>query len=195
MSLTFVVPTIPGRESLLSRCLWSITSQWSDVLVVDGTASLGFKINAAASLVDADYMAIVDDDDYIASDYMLYVGAHLGDADYIGFKFLELMNGAYYNEASAVGDYPAWGSRTRGPSPKCPTRTWLFRDVRFGDGYKSDRRWSELIRERINVHAFVGRTLYVHDWWPEQSTFGDERIPRDVGAWPHPKVERVKFDA
>jgi hypothetical protein len=39
--ITFVVPTMPGRESLLSRCLWSITAQGGTPLLVD---YVGFKV-------------------------------------------------------------------------------------------------------------------------------------------------------
>lgn len=194
MTLTFVVPTIPGRESLLSRCLWSLTSQQATVLVVDGTARLGDKVVWAASTVETDYMTVVDDDDYVTPDYLAHVGPHLGKVDYVGFRFLELMDGAYYGESSSFADYEAWGSRSRGPVPKGVTRTGLFRQVRFGNDYRADRRWSAQMREHIRSHAFVDRPLYVHDWWPTQSAFSQSPVPRDVGTWPHAEVDRVTFD-
>ncbi|HEY3485069.1 MAG TPA: hypothetical protein VGK49_06770, partial [Ilumatobacteraceae bacterium] len=96
---------MPGRESLLSRCLWSIFTQGGKVLVVEGSARLGDKINAAARLVDTPYMTVVDDDDYIASDYLLQVLPRLGLVEYVGFKVVEIVEGRYYNTCSSIGDY------------------------------------------------------------------------------------------
>jgi hypothetical protein len=191
--ITFVVPTMPGRESLLSRCLWSIFVQGGKVMVVQGSAKLGTKINHAAQLVDTPYMTVVDDDDYITSDYLIHVLPRLGLVDYIGFKVLEIVEGKYYNTCASVGDYEHWGIRTRGPVPKCVTRTDHFRAVKFGNKYTADRSWSGAIRERISTWSYVDRPLYVHDWWPHE--FG-ETAERDVGLWPIPGVEeRITVDA
>jgi hypothetical protein len=195
VSLTFVVPTIPGRESLLSRCLWSITGQTSSVLVVDGTGKLGDKLNAALQAVETDYVTVVDDDDYVTADYVQHVTPELGIADYVGFMFLELDKGVLDNVSSSVGDHEIWGRRTRGPVLKGVIRSDIARRVQFGNDYKADRRWSARARPLLTSWAFVPRALYVHDWWPDQTTFGAAKVPRDVGVWPHGAVDRLTVDA
>jgi hypothetical protein len=195
MSLTFIVPTVPGRESLLSRCLWSITGQTSSVLVVDGTGKLGDKVNAAFKAVDTEYVTVVDDDDYITADYLTHVTPELGIADYVGFHFIELDKGVLENVCRSVGDHEIWGRRTRGPVTKGVTRTDIARRVWFGNDYRADRQWSAQVRVRLTSWAFIPRPLYVHDWWPEQSLFGDEQVARNIGTWPHGAVDRLTVDA
>lgn len=196
--LTVVVPTIPGRESLLSRCLWSLTSQPDPVsiLVIEGAAGLGAKLTVAWwEEVDTPYVAAVDDDDYVTPDYTAQVLPLLDNVDYVGFQFLELTDGWFNNISASKGDYPAWGARTRGPSPKCPTRVGLARKVKFGDDYKADRRWSAGVHELVESCDFIPSCLYVHDWWGGTSSFhnGEHRM---VGEWPYDesKVRRIKVD-
>jgi hypothetical protein len=191
--ITFVVPTIAGRESLLSRCLWSITTQPGafPVLVVDGDGRLGDKVNAAALAVDTPYMTVVDDDDYITPDYVASVSPFLEHVDYVGFRFLELDSGRYENECRSSAEVTVWGRRSRGPVSKGVCRTEIVRRVRFRNDYKADRRWSAHAQALIETWAFVDSALYVHDWWPTASAFVGSEAGRDVGQWPHTDVNRL----
>lgn len=187
------MPTIPGRESLLSRCLHSVTEQGVEVavLVVEGDGRLGDKVTAAAELVVTPYMTIVDDDDYLVGGYLTAVLPELGEADYVGYKFLELNRGRLENISASSGEFSTWGRRTRGPVPKGVTRTSIYRAVEFGNDYTADRRWMTDTHRLVRSWAFVDRALYVHDWWPEGSSFVGRRSSRDVGVWPHGPVERI----
>lgn len=194
--LTIVVPTIPGRESLLSRCLHSITNQGDvAVLVVDGDGRLGDKVVAAAESVATTYMTVVDDDDYLDGGYLSAVLPELGVVDYVGFRFVELNCGRFENMSASSAEFNLWGRRSRGPVPKGVTRTSIVRSVGFGNGYYADRRWMTAARQHIKRWAFIDRALYVHDWWPVLSSFGDTRTPRDVGEWPHGPVARLTVSA
>lgn len=190
--ITIVVPTVPGRESLLSRCLWSITSQPGEcrVLVVAGNGRLGDKVNAAAEVVETSHMTIVDDDDYLDSAYLAAVNQHL-DVDYVGFRFLELRDGEFYRIAISQAGEP-WVGRRRGVVPKGITKTWIFQEVPFGNSYTADRDWSTAAAELVHSDAFVDQVLYVHDWRPSQSTFTGSGH-RHVGAWPvdETRIERL----
>lgn len=190
--LTVVVPTVPGRGSLLSRCLHSITSQGDVlVLVVDGDGRLGDKVTAAAQVVSTAYMTVVDDDDYLAEGYLSAVLPELGEVDYVGFRFLELNEGRFDNISTSSAEFNLWGRRRRGPVPKGVTRTEIFRAAGFGNKYHADRQWMAATGLLIHSWAFVDRVLYIHDWWPSLSTFGDVAEPRDVGEWPHGQVDRL----
>ena len=140
--LTVVVPTIPGRESLLSRCLHSITGQGDvAVLVVAGDGRLGDKVVAAAENVSTEYMTVVDDDDYLDGGYLAAVLPELGPVDYVGFRFVELNCGRFENITSSAAGNNLWGRRQRGPVPKGVTRTSIFQAVGFGNDYHADRKW------------------------------------------------------
>lgn len=188
------MPTIPGRESLLSRCLHSITNQSGrdvEVLVVGGDGRLGDKITAAAAAVGTDYMTVVDDDDYLDGGYLAAVLPELGVVDYVGFRFAELNSGRLENISTSSAEFNAWGCRNRGPVPKGVTRTSIYETVPFGNDYRADRRWMTAAHRLIKSWAFVDRVLYVHDWWPNVSSFAGTCEQRDVGEWPHGPVDRL----
>lgn len=187
--LCITVPTIPGRESLLSRCLWSITEQLVpdvEVLVVAGTGQLGDKANLAAAHTTARYMTVVDDDDYLDGAYLSLVVPLLeGYPDYVGLKILQWIDNRFHGVGVTRGDRPGFSKRgnTHGPVPKGVTRTELWRQVPMGNRYFGDRDWSAKVAPLIVSHRFVDRAIYVYDHQPATSAFvgGGHR---DVGAWP-----------
>lgn len=185
--LTVVVPTIPGRESLLSRCLFSLTEQAPDsveILVVGGTGLLGDKANAAAQVAQGSHMTVVDDDDWLAADYMTSVLPEVAaDPDYVGLKVLELDKGRYSNVVATSAEFGArWGrDGRRGPVPKGVTRTSIWRACPLGNEYAADRDWLAKVSGLVRSWRFVDRCLYVYDYWPHR--FGSVE-QRDVGVWP-----------
>jgi len=199
--LTITVPTIPGRESLLSRCLWSITEQAPEhvhVLVVQGSGKLGDKANLAALHTGAKYMTVVDDDDYLDGAYLASVLPHLeAGVDFVGLRVLQWIDQQFYGVGSTRGDLPRFthNGQEHGPTPKGITRTELWRRVPMGNDYKADRRWCAEVFPHITSHAFVDRAIYVYDHQPATSAFlgGGHR---DIGQWPYDasKVEWLTLD-
>ncbi len=195
--LSIVVPTIPGRESLLSRCLWSITEQWQpgvQILVVPGPGRLGTKANAAAHYTRAEYMTVVDDDDYLDGAYLSLVLPLLATSpDFVGLKVLQWIDQQFYGVGSTRGDIDRFvhNGQEHGPTPKGVTRTELWRKVPMGNSYKSDRVWCAEVAPLIRSHAFVDRALYIYDHQPATSAFlgGGSR---DVGLWPYDATQ-VEF--
>lgn len=194
--LTIVVPTMPGRESLLSRCLWSITDQPHevDVLVVEGSAGLGDKVNAAVTEA-SDYVTVVDDDDYLAASYLDCVLPELS-VDYVGFRVVEMSEGRYSGMCATSGASKQWDGPYRWPIPKGVTRTDLARQVQFGNEYTADRTWSAEIARLVESWSFIDRGLYVYDHHRSVSFYTGPGQPRDVGMWPYDesKVRRIVVD-
>lgn len=189
--LCIVVPTIPGRESLLSRCLWSITEQWQpgvQVLCIDGSGHFGDKINLAAHTTSAKYMVVVDDDDYLDGAYLASVLPALqADPDFVGYRILVWLEHKFSSIAATRGDRDRFdhdGSQ-HGPSQKGVTRTSIWRQVPFGNRYTSDRAWMSEVSPLIQSHAFVDRVLYVYDCQPSFSAFVGSERSRDIGVWPY----------
>ena len=109
--LTVIVPTIPGRESLLSRCLHSITEQPGDyeVIVVEGSAGLGTKYNTAVREARGEYVTNVDDDDMLAASYMADVLPLCAEQpDYIGYKILALVAGRFGHIRATSAESKTW---------------------------------------------------------------------------------------
>ena len=200
-ALTFVVPTIPTRESLLSRCLWSLQNQApgvdTEILVVAGDGKLGDKVNAGVAAASGAYVTVVDDDDYVRADYCAQVAGHLWDRriDYLGFRVLELLDGRYSGETLTVGDSKSWRA-PRGPIPKGVTRTEIARQVTMGNSWKSDREWMASVAPLVETCAHVNEALYVYDNWPASSMFVGRGAQRDVGMWPFDEtlVRRIAVD-
>jgi hypothetical protein len=193
-----VVPTIPGRESLLSRCLYSIQEQAPEtveILVVAGTGPLGDKTALAAVTVSGDYMTVIDDDDYLDGSYMAHVLPELGDVDYVGYKVCEMTNGRWSGSSTTRGDTNQFAPGVHGPSPKGMTRADIWRQVRMGNQYTADRVWCEKVHPLIGSHSFIDRHLYMYDFWDTGSAFVGSSNHRDVGEWPvdWSRITRIEY--
>lgn len=196
--LTVAVPTIPGRESLLSRCLWSITTQAPEsveVLVIPGPGQLGDKANAAAEAATGRHMVLVDDDDYLAADYCAHVLPALeADPDYVGYRVLQIINLKFYGQSYTRGDLNDFGRRGHGPVPKGATRTDIWRSSPMANHYTADRDWCRAVAKKIVTHEFIDRDLYVYDHVERASAFIGHGEQRDVGVWPF-DGSRVRYIA
>lgn len=186
--LTVAVPTIPGRESLLSRCLWHLTEQATDdveILVIDGPGLQGDKATLAAQLATGDYMTLVDDDDHVAADYVAAVLPELrANVDYVGFRILQIIDGRYYGQARNTGDHRDFGRRMTGPTPKGIARTSIWRTIGMGNHYTADRDWMAAALPLVSTWSFVDRALYIYDHHPRVSAYAGNGERRDVGMWP-----------
>jgi hypothetical protein len=187
--LTVVVPTIPGRESVLSRCLWSIQTQAPgsvEVLVVPGSGQLGDKATMAAHLAEGRHMVLVDDDDYLAADYMAHVLPALeGDPDFVGYRILQIVNGRYHGSATTRGDLAQFGRVEHGPTPKGATRTAIWRELGMKNHYTADRMWHDAATRLVRSSVFIDRNLYVYDHHERSSVFIGDGSPLEVGTWPY----------
>lgn len=205
--LSVIVATIPGRESLLSRCLHSITEQPGDyeVIVVAGTGGLGTKYNAAVAIAEGSHVTNVDDDDWLAADYM----AHMlplceTGVDYVGLKILALVNGGFWHVRVTTGAVKTWVDTDvdgqvvyppQGPVPKGAIRRELAAQIVYGNRYAADKVWSADAATLVVTWEFADRCLYVYDYVPHR--FGINAGGRDVGMWPfdEARVRRITVDA
>jgi hypothetical protein len=188
--LTVIVPTIPPRASLLGRLLWHLGQDLDDraeVLVMDGPAGLGVKVEQAVQLAHGRMSVVIDDDDLVPDDYTHTICDVLEehDVDFVGYRILRTIDNEYRGSFShdLNGDV-TWVWPDRGVSPKCPFRTSLAVGVPFRDDYCGDRFWSEQMHFLCRSGVFIDRHLYRSDEWTGTSTFkGDQHA--DVGDWPH----------
>jgi glycosyltransferase involved in cell wall biosynthesis len=191
--LTICIPTVPTRRSLLSRLLHTLEHQLTpavEVLIADGIAPMGDKLNECFTRARGEYVVCVDDDDLVADDFVRLATAGYV-TDFIGYRVLVLENGRYTGTVrhSLDGD-PKWSGLDRGVSPKCPVRTDIARQVPFGNDYHADRAWSQAVHDLCRSGAYINRDLYIYDHWNDHmvGTSPDDprfrRPQRDIGAWP-----------
>lgn len=179
--LTLVVPTVPGRERLLSRMLHGLGEQMCpevEVLVVPGDGQMGDKVTRAVAAASGGWLCVVDDDDWLAADFVDTVLAGLeDDPDMVGYRIASMCDGALVGmiEHHVNGDVE-WSGVRRGPCPKMPTRVDVWRRFPLGNEYTADRVWCRQTAAVLRSGVFVDRTLYWHDYW----TAGRP----DVGVWP-----------
>ena len=194
MRLSVLVPTVSPRASLLSRLLWSITSQSGDyeIVIHEGDdIPMGDKLNRMFTVAQGEYVVCVDDDDMLADSYMDNVLPRLEGIDFLGYQILVLRDGAFWMQVEHRGDAVGWGSRVRGVGPKCPIRRELALQVPFGNAYTDDVSWSSQVARLVKSSDFVARPLYIYDWWESRmlGTAPDHyesrwEEQRDVGTWP-----------
>lgn len=195
MILTVVVPTIPGRESLLSRCLFHLTVQAPEtveIIVVDGEGLLGDKVNRAVAAARGEYLTVVDDDDWVSADYFASILPLCDGVDYVGLQVLELDKGRFANITSTSAEFNLWGRRNRGPVPKGVTRAELWRANPMGNAYFADRAWMDAISAAVTSYSFVARPLYIYDFQGSSGVDFDAGT-RDVGAWPYDASKIVRM--
>lgn len=194
MSVSVLIPTMPGRESTLSRLLHVLEPHVGDsfeVLVHRAVAPMGAKLTEMFGLARMSHVVCVDDDDILCPG--LIPGGVEDGVDFVGWKILVMIDGRI---AGAVehrfGQDPIarWTGPLRGVSPKCLVRTAIARTVPFGDEYTDDRVWSAAVQAKVSSAAFVDEFVYTYDHW-ESSMLGTNpgdrpaATRRDVGTWPY----------
>lgn len=183
MILSLVIPTTPPRAQLLGRMLHCLDEQMCDeveVVIVGGPGQMGDKVNAGFREASGEWVAVVDDDDWLAADFVDCVLAAVEcDPDMVGYRIASMRDGALWAmiEHRVDGDL-SWASNRRGPCPKMPIRRTIAAAHEFGNEYTADRPWSRAVAADLGSGVFVDRTLYFHDYW----TAGVVRP--DVGVWP-----------
>lgn len=185
MTITACIPTIPSRRSLLSRVVWQLQRYDVEIMIADGVAPMGDKLNAMFEAASTDYVFCVDDDDQIIAPPVETV------ADFVGWRILYTESGRFAGSVAHRGDGDtSWSTFNRGVSPKCLVRTELARSQPFGNHYHADREWSAAVQADVVLHTFHGAHVYHYDHWdahmvgtePTDGRF--DRPQRDVGDWP-----------
>lgn len=196
--LTLCVATVPSRTSLLSRLLWTLEPQLRgdvEVLVhADPMKPLGVKSNEMWREASGDYVARIDDDDLVSSDYVTQIMARLATGhDYVGFTALYTVDGQYVGEYEhdwEHGSNEHW-SMVRAVSPIMVVPTSVALKYAHGNERESDFEWSDRVHNGYQPlkPASIKRVLYHYDSWPEHSLpntpDGVKRKQRDVGTWPY----------
>jgi hypothetical protein len=182
--LSVLVPTMPGRESVLSRCLYSVLEQPGlnrafEVVVHKGDIPLGDKLNFMFDVALGSHVVVIDDDDWIAPHYMVCVLPRMKFCDAVGFDIGVLVDGRWEMRVEHRPTVMNWDGATtvRGFSHKTPVRTSMARSVSFGNDYTDDKKWASEVAPLISTSIYIPELLYWYDYRLNGSL--------DVGLWPY----------
>jgi hypothetical protein len=199
-ALSILIPTIGSRSSLLSRLLWTLEPQLDprvEVIIHQSeTLPMGEKFNELYAMANGRFGVIFDDDDTVVANYVETVLQHVSDdVDYIGYKVLYTINGAYCrvfasDPRTAIYQHYQLDVTTRHVMHKCPIDVEHARKYRFGLSYDADYAWvGKLISNGYPFNPVVlDAVLYHYDYWPRHTigAYPDLAPPqRDVGTWPY----------
>lgn len=185
-----MIPTMPGRESLLSRMLWSLTSQpeCPAIVVCGGDGGQGEKANRMAQTVDTEWCCLLDDDDTVTPHFAQTILPRLR-YDFHGYRILYTLDGTWQESFLYDGTTRSWEGVRRGITAKCPIRTRLFRQLDYPDDYYGDQVWADKMHDLVETYSHVNEVLYHYE---QHTTGGEWSQPRDVGEWPY-DPEKVRW--
>lgn len=137
--------------------------------------SIGKKRQNLLEQAKGDYVAFIDDDDWVADTYVDDVLAALeSNPDCVGFKITCTTNGQ--NPVSAITSmrYPTWRENVDGYSHvrsiyhKSPHRRELALKVGFPDlRYGEDRPYSVGLMKLVKTESFIDKVLYFYRYRTE----------------------------
>jgi hypothetical protein len=179
--LSVLVPTVPGREHKLAKLLAVLDSQIAarsdvELLVLRDNRSMtiGEKRNRMLAISRGAYVAFVDDDDEVMSDYVSSIAPRLAESpDVLCFDVVVHGHGApktcYYSLAMSDQNLPDRYHRKpnhlmvwrRELAVACP-----FPSVKTGE----DTAWANQICSRATKEIHVPRTLYSYNYDPADNS-------------------------
>lgn len=195
-----LIPTIPHRHERLCPLLAELDRQmvpgvgviaWQDNL----EASYGDKCQGLLEASRADYVAFLDDDDWIAPDYVEAIAAALhGKPDYVGFPVVYTIDGVAQVPVvhSLNGDHGyAAECRVSDIVHKNPIRRDLALTGRWSGGWGADGRWGAEVRAtgRVRAEAWIGEPMYHYRY----SNDDEFRTPREPLPGPLPPLPAYEW--
>lgn len=196
MILSVIVPTQPGREEALSRCLFYL-GQYAlcETVVIGGAGKMGDKICEGLEQARGEWAVVVDDDDTVPADYLHKIVQWLKmepTTDAVGYRMLITVDHKF---AAVVdmrhgGKPPPWdtpGGIVNGDEwcllPKCVFRTDHGRRLGFGNHYTADQDFSLGLAELVETSVFIPAVMYHYDK-RSRHQFGGPVA--GYGKWPTP---------
>lgn len=152
MRLQILVPTLPSRAGMLKKLLKVLRKQIKrhpgvGILVDDGAGSIGAKRQRMIEAATADYVAFVDDDDMVSTNYLDRIMPCLANnPDVVGITMHVKMDGRdwhpspIFRHSLRFRENTAWSHNERTPHHLCPMLRKIavlsrFPDLMWGEDY------------------------------------------------------------
>lgn len=211
-SLEILIPSVYARHDLLVRLLDHLAPQTAPYmgnarilcLRDDGQAAVGSKRNQLMLAATAEYVCFLDDDDWVADDYVGRIMAALAsrpDIQYVGFGVRLTIDGADQKPVYHSLRYPEWSEDEhgyyRGISHLNPIRrTSALLGLPFQPGFGEDKAWADRVMAsgQVKSEVFIeGSAMYTYRWSSQGSLFAGG--PKHTGqpAPPLPAYQHVRL--
>lgn len=187
--------SIPHRHEQFSKFLAHLGSQIRPgvrVLVYRDNLERGYgeKCQALLDAADADYVSFLDDDDWVADDFIPRCSLALESRpDYVGFKVRYTIDGVPQMPVIHSLEFSGWANTPnliyRDIVHFNPIRLSLARQGRWFGGYGADRTWAEGVRGSglCRTQVFIDDEIH-HYQWSSQAGFQGTRQPVAPDAIP-----------
>lgn len=185
MQLSICIPSVIGREESLNRLLQHLQKQIEDnglqseveiITDVDNKeVSIGAKRDRMYRKCLGKYAVQIDDDDWVADDYVVAVFAQTGSGcDCIGYQEHCTIDGVVKLSDFSL-DYNRWTEfrvanekgfhHLRTPFTKSPIRTSIcqkvgVKDMRFGE----DHDFAKRVLPYLKSQDYIGRIMYYYTY-------------------------------
>jgi len=187
VKLSLLIATIPSRtkvfhETTLSPLLAQAAGKPVEVLTLGDNCqrSVGDKRNALLQIARGDFLAFIDDDDYLAPDYVdeiLWKIQQHPQTDLIIVPQMAVTPSASYNCLYDVelanknkAYHAADGTYHGPPDHKQVWRASLAKTLNFpSTNFGEDVAWSWELAKRVRDHQQIDRVLYHYHFMPELS--------------------------
>lgn len=174
--LSILLATVENRAGLFAQLHAELKRQSegkSVELVVACDAkeiSIGKKRQNLLEAATGDYIVYIDDDDWVAPDYVDQILAALSTSpDCVGFEIMCTFNNGRPKKAIASMRYPKWVENVdgfdfcRGCYHKTPARRDLALKCGFPDlRYSEDKVYAEKIMHLVKTEVFIPKQLYFY---------------------------------
>jgi len=181
IKLSILIPSIPERIDKLQLLLVKMQIQIQGnphieviSLIDNKKISIGEKRDALVQLANGKYLAFVDDDDDISSEYMneIYTAIITNeDVDLIMFDSLAILNGKNCNilvdidnenEPIRKDDEDNYIDTKRKPFHVCAWKSEIAKTERFAAvGYGEDWDWVKRLIPKIKKTKKIGKQLHI----------------------------------
>ncbi|NJL70647.1 MAG: glycosyltransferase family 2 protein [Candidatus Competibacteraceae bacterium] len=171
MKLSILICSLGSRHAMLARLLNRLNPQLNEnveVLVETdyGTMSIGEKRNRLLDKATGDYIAFIDDDDLVATDYVSRIlDAVKTEPDCVGIEGRMTTDGADPRTFIHSFRYKTWyeqnGIYYRNPNHLNPVKREIALKVRFPDkNHGEDRDYSMSLLPLLTTEVYLEGTTY-----------------------------------
>lgn len=202
--LSILLATVLQRAALFAKLHAHLQAQAEgrsvEILVAcdNKEISIGKKRQNLLEQAAGDYVCFVDDDDWVADDYVDRILAALEPSpDCVGFLITCTTNGKNPVKAITSMRYKEWGenrdgyAHVRTPYHKTPVKREIALAVGFPDlRYAEDKPFAKGITARIHTEVFIPHVMYFYRFnaEPFNKKYGIK------GPAPQPRTPGRKFD-
>lgn len=191
-TLSVLIATVVGRAERFNKLHAELARQAEghpvEILHLcdNKEISVGLKRQRLLEMATGEYVCFVDDDDWIAANYVESILRALGHKpDCVGFEIRCTTNGANIKRAVASMRYKDWCENRdgyafcRSPYHKVPIKRSIALKVGFPDlRYAEDRVYSKGVTALIKTEIFVPEQLYLYRFSTEENFFSKYGIKK-----------------